>query len=241
MNDVTRISAGTLLDAEKLETILSLPKGSFSAVAWLMIQEQAKGVSLSDVAKKLSCDEGDLIALRDATTGKTDDESQSVWDNGILSLRTSYAINDHHLETGWDSVEALALKKVHGQLANMQSNGDLDQMLRVAAAANKAVRRGRGEGGSRETRINVGADGAVTAELPSGNLGFIRLRLSRPVQEQLQQSERIIDGSVRKPSITDKLRMLSLEETRIVGDSGQLDEKARMKAAMTDLFKDFKE
>jgi hypothetical protein len=221
------ISVGSLLSANQLEEMLEIPKGSFSPVAWLVLQEMAAGTPTGTIAKSLGIEPDDLISLRDSTTGKEGEESQDLWLQGILTLKTAARLNQNTVHTGWDAIEAIALQKAHGALMATQSNGDLDQMMRIAATANKAARRSQGEGMKQGgTNINVNPN-TGDIELQSGDLGFIRLRVSPAVSAQLQNPDRVIDGKVNRPSVLKNMEMVSLDDIRSEGDRASIEEETR--------------
>lgn len=214
------IQIGSMLTANQLCELIGLPAGSFSPMAWLVLQEMAAGTPTKTIAASLDITEDDLITLRDGATKLTDTESQDLWLQAILTIKTAARLNQQTVHAGWDAIEAIALKKAHGALMATQSNGDLDQMMRIAGQANKAMRRSQGEGGKAggtSIRVNAGT-GDIEAELSSGNLGFIRLRVSPAVAAQLQSPDRVIDGKINRPSILKNMEMVSLEDIRSEGD-----------------------
>lgn len=235
------MAVGSHMTPGQLEELVGWRVGSVTAVAWLLIQEMAKGSSPELVAKGLGVTEKDLQDIVDQTTGLTGPESQSAWNDGMIVLKTASRLNSHAVDSSWEAVEALAITKLHGSMAAMGSNGDPDTMLKIAMTANKAIRRGRGEGnGSGGASIHLNSEGGISATIKSGNLGFISLQLSPAIRNQIQKPEKVIDGDVIGRSATaPKLSMLNLEETRQAGDTGELDKNAKQTAALRDMFKDF--
>lgn len=216
-----------MLSANQLCEMLGLPAGSFAPVAWLVIQEMAAGTPVRTIANGLGITEEDLIALRDATTGKEGDESKDIWLQGILTIKTAARLNQTTVHAGWDAIEAIALQKAHSQLMAMQTNGDLDQMMAIADKANKATRRSQGEGRKTGSGVSINVNnttGDMEAELASGDLGFIRLRVSPAVAAQLQRPERVIDGNVNRPSVLKNMEMVSLDDIRSEGDKNSAEE-----------------
>lgn len=234
----TGIKVGSMLSANQLEEMIGLPKGAFSPIAWMVIQEMAAGTQTKVIAATLGIEEEELIGLRDATTGKEGEESKDCWLQGILTLKTAARLNQQTLHGGWDAIEAIAIQKAHATLMNTASNGDLDQMMRIAEKANKATRRSQGEGqrsGGTSIRVN-GATGDIEAELASGDLGFIRLRVSPAVAAQLQSPERVIDGKVNRPSVLKNMEMVTLDDIRSEGDKNQLDQNEERNKKLREQF-----
>lgn len=207
---------------EMAESIMEIPAGSVQAVAWLVLQAEADGLSVGDIATNLSVTIEQIQSLKEATTGMQGEDCEQCWMKGIVAIRTSQQLNHHSIAAGWDSLEAMALEKLNNSMHAMQSNGDPDKMLAIAVAANKAQRRNRGEanGPSRNTpTLARGNDsGRIDLELSGGNVGSIRLSLSPKIQEQLATPGRVIDGvannAAKARKLTDSLQMLKLGETR---------------------------
>lgn len=233
------IGPGSLITATQIETLIGLAKGSMSAMGWLVMQEMAKGATLALIGKQLGITESDLETMRDEITALIGDESKAKWQEGILTIKTATTINQTASEQTWDAVEALAINKLHSTLSNMVTNGNPTEMLAIAAAANKAVRRQRGEGMNQGAKISVDINTGITAELRSGDLGFIKLNLSPNIAKQLQDPGRVIDGETKRVSTIGSLKMLTLEETRLAGDTGGLDDKAKEDAKLRDMFPEF--
>lgn len=211
-------------------------------VSWVLIQEEANGVDRGVVAQGLGVTIQNLKALEEAATGFEGDESTECWNRGIIALKTAIVMNAGVIEHGWDSIEALAIEKLQNALSAMQSNGDADQMLRIASAANRAVRRDRGErqmtNGNGGNRVQDG--GGIDITLRSGNLGSMTLQFSPKIQEQLGRPGRVIEGigarlEAEKNNPRQKLEMLRLDETRGLADSSnaKLDAQALLDDVMT--------
>ncbi len=239
------LRVGSLLSAEQLCEIVGLAKGSLGPMAWLVIQELAAGASLKGIGESLGCTLEELIQLRDDVTGKTEKESEELWGQCVLTLKMASRLNQQSVAGGWEAVEAIALQKVHATLMETKSNGDLTQMMGIATQANKAIRRQAGEGqpGGRSgsgmsLRVNPNT-GDMEAELNSGDLGFIRLRIHPTVAQQMSAPERVIDGTVRKPSMLQNMEMIGFDDTRAAGDEMQkndVDNKAEMNDSLRKMF-----
>lgn len=208
------IAVGRRIDAIELERLCDWPQGSITPIAWLMLQEGSTGKELDIIAKFLEVSNDDLLSIIEATTQKKELEALEAWKEAIIILKTANKLNVNAIQVGWDSIEAMAVDKLHRSLLNQRSD-DPEEMLKVATAANRAMRRARGEGGSASgATISIGPDGAVDATLKDGNLGFIRLRISPAIASQIQDPNRIIDGKINKPDSTKDKEMLSLKDAR---------------------------
>lgn len=119
----------------------------------------------------------------------------------------------------------MAVNKLANKLASMTTDGNVEDMLAIAKAANSAIRRGKGEqtgrGGSR-VGITIGD---TEVDLKTGDFGIIQLNLSPAVRQQISESNRIIDvtphrvredGHIEVEATVD---MLSLREIRVIGDA----------------------
>jgi hypothetical protein len=202
---------------EQIESVMGLPAESLSPIAWLMIQEESKGVKREEIAKGLGVTEKDLSDLQDATTGQVGQESQDIWDKGVIGLRAVALVNQQNIGSGWDAIEAIAVDKIARSLHAMKGPGDIDRMMQLATMANKAIRRGNGEGPGRAGSPPAGAGGTnVSIELNSGHLGTIRLNLSPVIAKQLSQPSRVIEGVKAREvaSKTSNLEMLTLKDAR---------------------------
>lgn len=213
---------------EQIEQVMGLAGESFSAIAWLMIQEDAKGISREAIAKGMGVTEGDLRALQDATTGAEGEESDEVWAKGVVGLRAVELVNKQNIGSGWDAIEAIAVDKIARSLHAMKGPGDIDRMMQLATMANKAIRRGVGEGPGRSgpPAGAVGSGVGVSIELNSGHLGTIRLNLSPAIHKQLSQPSRVIEGVKARnvESSTSNLEMLTLKDTRKFAETMDAEE-----------------
>lgn len=236
MTQMSNISAR--MTPIQVAELMGLEEGfSLPPVAWLVIQEEAAGVTRAMIAKTLNVTIEALDELRDAITGKEGEESVTTWQQGIVALKTAEMLNTRQIGTGWDAIEAMAVNKLANQLTNMKTDGDPDMMLKIAAAANKATRRHKGEGQGQRVGIQVNANvanGDANVELQGGHLGSIRLNLSPRIQAQLGNPSRVIDVTPRQVNGESSLnlQMLKLGETRNLADKSQkehdqsrLDEK----------------
>jgi hypothetical protein len=207
------------------ESIMELAPGSVQAVAWLVLQAEADGVEVADIATNLSVSVEQIQALKEATTGKQGEECEQTWLKGIVAIRTSQQLNTQSIATGWDALESMALEKLNQQMQELKTAGDPDKMLAIAVAANKATRRMNGEGGGRGSRGPVlgrgdreQGHGDIELNLSGGNIGSIRLQLSPRIQSQLSDPGRVIEGVANNAAngkrLTDSLQMLKLGETR---------------------------
>lgn len=202
-----RASSGALLKPSQLAELMGVAEERFTPVAWLMIQEEAAGAKRRELAESLGVTVAELKELQDQTTGKIGEESDAIWQVGIITLRTAARLTGLQVSKGWDAVESLATRKLYDALEAMGDRyGDPDDMLRIAAAANKAVRRERGEGGRpiHNTQNNI--------NLPSGDLGILRLNLSPVMKAQMEKSPITIDG--KSKAGPQRMEMLRLSETR---------------------------
>lgn len=240
------------ISAAELEVILGLKAGSIGAIAWVVMQEQARGVERKDVAKSLGVTEDDLAALVDGATGLSGDESIALWGKGIVALKTAAILNDHDIGRGWDAVEAMAIDKLSNGLKSMRGNGNPMDMLAIAAAANKAVRRYNGEATGMGQRPRAGINeslgaGGISLELQSGELGTIRLNLSPRIQQQLNDQSRVIeavanrqsDGTGAPGTRLKDLEMLGLQETRKIADGKPILESDLLPKGPIDQLSDF--
>lgn len=212
------------------ESVMGLEAGSIQAVAWLVLQAEADGVTIEDIATSLSVTVEQIQALKLATTGEEEgEESEQIWLKGIVAIRTSRHLNTQSISQGWDSLEAMALEKLNAQMQELKTNGDPDKMLAIAVAANKANRRMQGEGngsrGGKGPMLGSGNHGGndIDISLSGGNIGSIRLQLSPRIQSQLSDPGRVIDGVANNAAqgkrLTDSLQMLKLGETRSLVES----------------------
>lgn len=217
---MTQAMGGIFMTPEFVEELLGVKSGGLGSVGWLVIQEEAQGVSRSMIAKNLKCEESDIIMLIESITGLEGDSALDQWKQGVTAVLTANRMNAMNVGSGWDAVEAMAVDRLGRALSSMKTFGDPDQMLRIAAQANKAIRRrdGEGQGGGRTTvQVNAGGDG-MNLELQSGHLGTLRLNLSPRVQAQLSNPNRVIEAKVVGSQDTtpkkQNLEMLGIAETR---------------------------
>lgn len=193
--------------------VMGIPeRPGLGPIAWILIQEEAKGTGREGVASALDVSVGDLEELIHGICQKGSlEESLTTWAMGVVALKTSALMMRQVLEGGWDAVEAMAISKLSQSLTKMQTDGDPEQMLRIATNANKALRRGKGEnpgqpGGGGPTQVNVNV-------LQAGKLGSIKLNLAPRIQKQLSDPNRVIDANPKANSLGQK-EMLNLEATR---------------------------
>lgn len=217
------MSAPTYVTIEQIEEIMGVGKGSIVPVAWLVLQEESQGVPRSKVAEGLGVAIIDIDSLEQSVTGSAIPEvSRETWMKGVIALRTVAIVNQQAIGTGWDAIEAMAVDKIARNVASMKTPGDLEKMMNLAQIANKAVRRGQGEGKSQGGGLRIGINagsGGASVELPGGNIGMIRLTLSPAIQAQLQQPNRVIDMVANRDQTatrTANLEMLNLSDTRKV-------------------------
>lgn len=204
----------------ELEAILGWASESISGVAWMILQEEARGVERLALQKMLGVDADDIQSLIQETTGKdTWEEAKESWNQGLISLKTSAVLNKTAIGTSWDAIESMATEKLARTLADMKTNGSAMDMLEIATRANKAHRRDEGEPGRGGGQgRGIGMPG-IDITLDSGNLGTIRFQLSPKIQQQIANPARVIDGvSSRIKDVTanetSKLEMLDLGSTR---------------------------
>lgn len=201
-----------------VESAMEWEEGRLTTVSWLLIQEMAKGVRIEVVAEGMGVGLEDMIALVEHVTQEEGEKALGAWGNAVVALRAAIVSNANQVSYGWDSIEAIAVEKLGRSLSEMKSNGDPLKMLTIAEKANKAIRRGRGEGNSHSTTIQVGGSdrGGVDVELKSGHLGTVmRLSLSPRIQAQLGDPSRVIDSVANKATSGQlPLSMLGLKETR---------------------------
>lgn len=214
-------------------------------IAWALIQEESQGTTREVIAQGLGVRVDELTAVVDMATGREGDESQAVWQQGIIALKVSRMMNEGTVSGGWDAAEAMALEKLNNQLNAMQGNGSPSEMLSIAVAANKAIRRRRGEG-SRPMGNPLNPNGGqsqvgIDLTLRSGELGTLQLRLGPALQEQM--AKRTIDITPNQPAGGAlNLEMLKLKETReLVNEitpksegGSALDKRFDFSAMMTD-------
>ena len=195
---------------EMVERVMGLKEGSLGVVAWVALRAEAEGVGREEVAAGLGCGSEDIAALvwgvaqgtAEGAVG-SQEAAEAVWMQGIVALRTSAMLNNQGINSGWDSLEAMALKHLNASLAKVK-NGDPDKMLRIASMANAAKRRARGEGMGGGTRIGIAAGGngvtvAVGTTLRSGDVGVMRLNLSPAIRDQMGDTARVIEGKASRP------------------------------------------
>lgn len=215
-------SIHNVMDAKQVGELMGLvgERAEMPAMAWALIQEEAAGTSRKEIAQGLGVGESELDGLRDLVTGKEGEESEAIWQQGIIALRVSRMMSDGTLNGGWDAIEAMAVEKLGRALKDMRGNGSPADMLAIATQANKAIRRRRGEGAGRGmgTGVQIGIGGlnqgqGVDMTLKSGELGVLKLSLSPALQQQL--ANRTIDVTPTKPAGGAlNLEMLKLSETR---------------------------
>lgn len=196
---------------------MGLPVGAVSPLAWMVLKQEAAGAHLAILAAELGVSHDDLLALKDATTQLKGDDSETVWQRGVVALKTAAIMNANVGQT-WDAVESMAVEKLANGLSAMKGNGNAAEMLAIATAANKAARRNRGEssGSPRtSTHIHVPGGSGGEVELSSGNLGRIHLRLAPAIQAQLSNPARVIDHVSKQPAgKINEFQMLGLNDTR---------------------------
>ena len=217
------------LGAPEVESIMGVEKGSLGPIGWLVIQEESHGLKRGDLATALNVDVADIEAMiHTICGGETQAESEIVWNQGIIALKTAAMLTQTMLRQGWDTVEAMALQKLSASISEMRGNGDAEQMMRIAATANKALRRGQGEGNQGRNPIGAGAQVDIGVTLASGNLGKIQLRLSENIQRQMSSPGRVIDAT---PRVSDPNRnsMLGLNETRQLLEGVEVDSNQESK------------
>lgn len=183
---------------ELAEQIMGVERGKLGSVAWLVLQEEAAGVGIEGIAATLmgGVTVADLVLLKESVTGCVGAESDEIWARGLVALTTASTLSRSLIAKGWDAAESIALDKLNQALYAMSGTGDAMQMLTIASAANKAVRRERGEGNRGGVNVSVrsnNANGDTTLNLQTGNLGTMRLNISPRVQAQLTNPNRIID------------------------------------------------
>lgn len=202
---------GFRMTARQVESLMGIEAGGLGPIAWLVIQEEANNVPRERLAKALGVTVEDISEMILQVTGaETQEIAESTWMRGIVSIKTADLLTQTAISRGWDTVEAAAIQKLNNALEKMTGDGDAEQMLRIAATANKAMRRKAGETpaaerGPNTTQIDVGVS------LQSGGLGSIRLNLSPRIQEQM--SKRTIDVTPGKSTLGN-LNMLNMTETR---------------------------
>lgn len=199
-----------------VEQSLGLAPESIDSFAFLVMQEQAKGVETRLIAKGLEVDESELDLLADSVTGGPGGLQHELWKQGVILIRSITLANQQAIGTGWDALEAMAVNRLARVVQEAGDRLSTKDAVAIAAMANKAVRRGNGEGAPPRASLSIhnpnrGGDG-MTLELTGGNLGSIRMSLTQRVQEQLEQP-RIINA---EPKEGEGRRMLTLEETRNV-------------------------
>lgn len=219
------------MGSKECEELMGVEVGSLGPVGWLVIQEEASGTPRGNIAAALNVGAEDIAAMIHVVCkGETEEESESTWMKGIVALKTAAMLTQTMLRNGWDAVEAMALQKLSNQLSEMKGNGDAEQMLRIASTANKSIRRGAGESGTRSGgAIGAGAEVEFGVSLQSGVLGRIQLRLSDRVREQMADPARVIDSTARSVGPA-RHEMLGLNETRglLVGNEEEAKEESRL-------------
>lgn len=211
----------------QVEELMGVDGGSLGPIGWLVIQEESRGTERADIAKSLGVGIDDVEAMIHAVCKGVDKkESALIWMKGLVALRTAAMMTQGAIRQGWDTVEAMAVEKLGNHLAKMTTNGDADQMLKIATSANKAIRRGMGEGGDQRNRGPGGMQAEFGLTLKSGELGSIHLQLSPRIREQMQRSDRIIDVTPKDSNLGNSA-MLGLNETRgLVEESTQAEVEA---------------
>lgn len=200
------------LTPKVVEQGLGLPAESIDSFSFLVMQELAKGVKPEAIAKELEVDESELHKLADSVTGGPGGLEHEVWRGGVTLIRSISLANQQVMGNGWDALEAMA---VHRLAVAMQDAGEkvsIRDALAISQAANRAIRRGAGEGAGKASLLRPppgGGEGDMTLNIQGGNIGSIRLSLSTRVQEQLGQVKQIdVEAQPR--------RMLTIDEIRNV-------------------------
>ncbi len=219
---------------KQVAEVMQVPAERITPIVWAVLQAQARGATPEVLAESLGVGVADLEALRDQVCDSTGDEAKAIWEQGLLAIRVGDMLNQEASASGWDAAEAMALNKLNQSLAAMQGAGSPELMLQIAATANKALRRQRGESNNRGYSVanrGVGEPGpnGVSVTLKSGDLGMIRLRLSPALQGQLQDGSRTIDVTPSHPAGGKlALEMLKLSETRaLVADENESKDVAK--------------
>lgn len=232
-----------------------------AGLSWLMILEEAGGVTRAEVAQQagvslLDLEELRYFVVRDKgfAAGWGDEETQaaitacdSIWLQGIAAVRTSALMTQQAIGQGWDQVEAIAVDKVATYLSEMTAHGDPIEMLEIATKANKAIRRSRGEGNSRGNggfgmAGTKNGDGGIDASLsiPTDS-GVMTLNLSSRVRTQIENAQgQVIDGQVtnRLGGIR-ALEMLSVSQTRALVSTDKETESTKDEGPESSAFKKF--
>lgn len=244
----------TNLTVEVVTSVMGIPAERMTPVAWLLIQEEANGVGRLEFAKSLSVTLQDLENLIMLTVGVLDRynlcespdekdtlriEAEGLWAQGVVAIKTAVRLTQGKIATGWDYIEAQALEKLSRSLSTTSSM-DPELALQIAAGANKAIRRNKGEGSRAPaggTNVNVGL------QLKTGDLGVMQLNLSPAVREQMTNPSRMIDSiaknaedaqSKAKPSLT----MIPLDEVRKLAEPVD-SQQERINKALDDMFELF--
>jgi len=195
-----------------VEKMLGLPGGAIDSFAFLVMQEMAKGVEVERIAKELQVDESELDLLADSVTGGPNGLKHDLWKAGVVTIRSINLANQHVMGQGWDALEAMAVNRLAQAVQDSGERLSLKDAASIAQLANKAVRRGNGEGPRNPglmTRPPSGGGEEMTLNIQGGNLGSIRLSLSARVQSQLEQPRTVDAVPVER-------RMLTIEEIRNV-------------------------
>lgn len=195
-----------------VEKALGLPGGAIDSFAFLVMQEMAKGVEPQAIAKELQVDESELDLLADSVTGGPGGLQHELWKGGVVTIRSINLANQQVMGQGWDALEAMAVNRLAQVVQDSGERLSIKDAAAIAQMANKAVRRGQGEGqrgASLLTRPPSGGGDEMTLNIQGGNIGSIRLSLSARVQAQLEQP-RVINA---QPT---ERRMLTIDEIRNV-------------------------
>ncbi len=230
------------ITVEVVAGVMGIPAASMGGIAWLVMQEQAQGSTLVELAKDLDVSEEDLIELIESTVGKQGDEAKEIWTSGVVAIKTAARMNASKIASGWDAIESMAVDKLANNLAAMQGHGDADQMLRIAEKANKAIRRRQGEG-----HVNVKKlpdSNTLSLTLPSGDLGVLQLTLSPALRNQMANPSRVIEAisanareaAAEAAAKSPALKKLDLQATRKLVQDSTLTEVVRTEYRFDELF-----
>lgn len=207
----------SFVTSKMVERVLGLKEQSMSAIAFLVMQEQAQGRSLRSVAEGLDVSESDIDELADSITEGEGGTKNELWRNGVAYIRSTLIGNQQIMARTWDSLEAMTLETLASKVQSAGAALSTKDALAIAQVANKALRRHNGEGQSRnQTNVSIVnrptgmGEEDMSLELRSGHMGSIRLSLSSRVRAQLERPV-VIEGEVKR---AEEREMLDLDSTR---------------------------
>lgn len=179
---------------------------------------EALQAAREQVAIQLGCEPADLEEIAAGREG-----GKEAWAVLVMEERVKRAVNSPmQKDATWDRLEGAVLQKLV-RLVEGNRVSAVGELLAIAKVANQAHRsngrRGSGsEGGVNVTQNNFIGNGGKDGVLPSGDLGTIKLSLSRRSAKQIEGTVNR-QGGEEKVRVLDQVEMMTIEDVQQAGDS----------------------